>query len=292
MSEQKSALIRLFGVAIIWGINYVLSAYLLHAFSPILLSFLRIIIGFAILMLFLFKASGVQRPTKAEWLLLLCSSVFFILIQQPLYFLGLQYSTPANASLIYAVAPVVTLFLEAVFLKAKVSSVKMIGALLGFVGVLVIVGFNGKAFGVSLGDLYLLIAMLGMSISLLFTPRLYRRMSAYSISIFSSIVGMVLLLPMVYGEKRLNLLEVSGDWLIWALLIAMSVLTALAGLWWIRGVAIVGPGRASLFNNIPPFVALLMGFLILGDAINWTQILGGILVLAGVFISNRKWLQA
>ncbi|NQX59692.1 EamA family transporter [Paenibacillus qinlingensis] len=50
----------------------------------------------------------------------------------------------------------------------------------------------------------------------------------------------------------------------------------------------MGPGTASLFNNLPPFIAILTGFLFLGDDVHWTQISGGICILLGVFISNKS----
>ncbi|WP_274319540.1 DMT family transporter [Paenibacillus qinlingensis] len=160
MSEHKSAIAGLFAVAIIWGVTYVLSAYLLRAFSPVLLSFLRICVT-GVLLLAVSRTQVIQQPTRREWLLLLGSAVFFTLIQQPLYFIGLQFSTAANASLIYAVAPIATLFLEAIFLRTRFSWLKVAGALLGFLGVMVIVTFNGQSLKVSIGDVYLLIAMLG-----------------------------------------------------------------------------------------------------------------------------------
>ncbi|KQX48928.1 hypothetical protein ASD40_12310 [Paenibacillus sp. Root444D2] len=287
MSEHKSAIAGLFAVAMIWGVTYVLSAYLLRAFSPVLLSFLRICVT-GTLLLAVSRTQVIQHPTRREWLLLLGSAVFFTLIQQPLYFIGLQFSTAANASLIYAVAPLATLFLEVIFLKTRFSWMKVAGALFGFLGVLVIVGFNGLSLHVSIGDWYLLIAMLGFSISVLFTPHLSKRMSPFSISLYSTMVGGVLMAPFVAGENWFGHLDMHGDLFMWSLLVAGGLLNVLAGLWWIRGVAIVGPGTASLFNNLPPFIAILTGYLFLGDAIHLTQICGGICILIGVFTSNRS----
>lgn len=283
--SQRSAFIGLFAVTVLWGISYVLSAYLLRGFSPVLLSFLRIAVtGF--LLLAISRTQPLQRPTRTEWLLLLASSFFFTLIQQPFYFLGLQHSSAANGSLIYAVAPLVTLLLEAVFFRVRLEGKKIGGALLGFAGVLIIVLSGQSALGVSIGDWYLLIAMLGFSISLLFIPRLSRRLSTLSMNLYSTLVGTTLMFPLAYGESAIGTLEVSGEAWMWLLLATAGVMNLFAGWWWTRGVTVVGAGTASLFNNLPPFIALLAGFLLLGDPIKATQLLGGIIILAGVFISN------
>ncbi|WP_139996845.1 DMT family transporter [Paenibacillus paridis] len=284
-SAQKMAYIGLFAVTILWGISYVLSAYLLRGFSPVLLSFLRIAVT-GLLLLAISRTQPLQRPTRTEWLLLLASSFFFTLIQQPFYFLGLQHSSAANGSLIYAVAPLVTLLLEAVFFRVRLQGKKIGGALLGFAGVLIIVLAGQSTLGVSIGDLYLLIAMLGFSVSLLFIPRLSRRLSTFSMNLYSTFIGMTLMLPLTFSERALGKLEVSGEAWMWLLLIAAGLMNVFAGWWWTRGVAVVGAGTASLFNNLPPFIALLAGYVWLGDPIKATQLLGGMIILAGVFISN------
>jgi drug/metabolite transporter (DMT)-like permease len=43
-----------------------------------------------------------------------------------------------------------------------------------------------------------------------------------------------------------------------------------------------------MFMNIPPFVAIVIAYLVLGDSIRVSQIAGGILILAGVAVSNRR----
>ncbi|OPH57806.1 hypothetical protein BC351_04710 [Paenibacillus ferrarius] len=286
MTRKKSAFIGLFAVALIWGITYVLSAYLLKAFSPILLSFLRICMTGAWLAAFM-NAQAIQHPSRKEWGLLIGSAIFFTLIQQPLYFIGLQLSTAANASLIYAVAPLATLILEVIFLKSKLHWSKMAGALIGFSGVLVIVIFSGQSLGLSIGDLYLIIAMLGLSISILFTPSLSKRMSPFSISLYSTLIGSILMVPMAAGERLIGVMEIHGSFFTWMLLLISGLLNVLAGLWWIRGIAEVGPGTAALFNNLPPFIAIIASYLFLGDAVYFTQLAGGVLIVAGVFISNH-----
>ncbi|WP_053373691.1 DMT family transporter [Paenibacillus sp. FJAT-27812] len=288
LPSSKTAYMGLFAVTFLWGISYVLSAYLLRGFSPVLLSFLRILVT-GVVLFAISRTQSLQQPTRTEWLLLLASSFFFTLIQQPFYFLGLQYSTAANGSLIYAVAPLVTLLLEAVFFRVRLEGKKLGGALLGFTGVLVIVVPGRSALGVSIGDLYLIIAMLGFSVSLLFIPRLSQKLSAFSVNLYSAFIGGSLMLPLAASESIFSKLEVSRDGIMWALLAAAGLLNVLAGWWWTHGVAVVGAGTASLFNNLPPFIALLAGFLLLGDAIEATQLLGGIIILAGVFISTYSW---
>lgn len=284
---RTSAFAGLFGVAFLWGISYVISAYLLGAFSPLLLSFLRMAVAMVILLLIARRMPDIRKPVTGEWRLLLYSAIFFTLIQQTFYFIGLAYSTAANASLIYAAAPLTTMILEAVFLKTRMQGLKLAGAGLGFAGVLIIVQKGHSSWEVSAGDLYLLIAMLGLSVSVLFTPKLAGTLSPFNITLYSSMVGTLFMIPTAGGEWLLGGSVISGSVLMWLLVVAAGLINVVTGIWWVRGVAVVGPGTASLFHNLPPFVAMIAGFFILGEPVFLSQLLGGILILIGVYISSH-----
>lgn len=292
MSPQKSALLGLFAVSLIWGCNYVVSAYLLRGFSPVFLSFARISMTSIFLFLLALKIGGIRRPTKQEWVLLAGAGVFGTLINQIFYFTGLRASTAANAALIIATAPVATTILERIFLKVKMNVSKVSGAFIGLFGVFIIVVFEGGSIGISAGDLNLIVAMLAMSVSLLFIRRLSDSMSSYAVTIFSTILGSVLMAPAAAGEQVFSHIVISRDIWMWVLMAAAGVIAqGIAGFWWNRGVAVVGAGTAAMFMNIPPFIALVVGHIVLGDPIYMAQILGGVLVLSGVFVANQKALR-
>lgn len=292
MSEQKTAIVGLFGVSLLWGCNYIVSAYLLRYFSPVFLSFARISITSLFLLFIAIKFGGLRRPTKKEWVLLAGTGIFGTLCNQIFYFKGLHDSTAANAALIIAMAPIVTTILERIFLRVALTASKMIGALFSLAGVVVIVGLQGQALGISIGDIYLLLAMSGLSISLLFIRGLTGSMSSYAVTIFSTILGSVLMAPAAAGEAIVSHSVVSHQVFAWILMGAAGIVAqGMAGFWWNRGVSVIGAGTAAMFMNIPPFIAILAGHFILGDAIYTTQILGGVLVLLGVFVANQGALR-
>lgn len=293
MSEQKSALIRLFGVSLLWGFNYVVSAYLLNYFSPIFLSFTRISMTSLFLLLVASRVGGLRKPTRREWVLLAGAGIFGTLFNQVFFFTGLKHSTAANAALIIAMTPIVTTILERVFLKVPMTISKGIGAVSSLAGVVVIVGLNGQSMGISIGDISLLLAMFGLSMGILFVRGLTGSMSPYEVTIFSTILGSVLMAPAAAGEAVWGHTLVSHDVWAWGIL-AMAALVAqgLAGFWWNRGVSVLGAGASAMFMNIPPFIALLAGHFVLHNAIYTTQVLGGVLVLLGVFIANKNTLRS
>jgi drug/metabolite transporter (DMT)-like permease len=287
MIKNNKAFLSLFLVSVLWGCNYPISAYLLQGFSPIFLSTVRICFTSLFLLIVAMVHKGIRRPTSSEWKLLLGAGIFGTLINQTFYFTGLNHTTPANASLIIALAPIATIFLERIILKVKFTMKKSTGALISLMGVFSIIGVAGGSIGISWGDLNIVVAMLCLSISLLFIRALSKTMNTYIITIYATVLGSVLMIPAAGVEGIVSGTVISHSVIMWFLLISAGILAqGIAGFWWNKGVSEVGAGTASMFMNIQPFVAILASHFILGDPILVSQILGGILVLLGVFIAN------
>ncbi len=288
MSVQKSAFLGLLGVSVLWGCNYVASAYLLGGFSPIFLSFARLCMTTLFLLATAFQIRGLRRPTNREWLLLAGVGVFGTLLNQIFYFTGLRHSTAANASLIIGLTPVATILLERMIYKVTFTTARLAGVILGLTGIVVIVG-TGGGLHASPGDLNLIVAMIALSVSIIFVRGLARSMSSFAVTIFSTVLGAVLMAPAAGGEALLGQSEVSHSLVMWGILAAAGIIAqGMASFWWNRGVAVLGAGTAAMFMNVPPFIAILLGHFLLHDPIQGSQIIGGVLILAGVFVANQS----
>ncbi|WP_158302087.1 DMT family transporter [Paenibacillus mesophilus] len=275
--KERIILFQLLGVSLLWGFNYVASAYLLRDFSPIFLSYSRLLL------------TSLFKPTRRDIALLLFAGFFGTLLNQFFYFTGLQSSTAGNAALIIALSPVATIFLAKLFLGESITVYKLAGSLIALAGVALIVLFGGKALGISHGDVYLLLAMLAMSVSLLFIRRLTKSMASYDITILATVIGTVLMTPAAVMEGIQGHLHVSAHATMWIVLAAAAIFgQGLAGFWWNRGISAVGASTSSMFMNIPPFVAIIVAYFALGDPIRPAQIAGGVLILSGVALANFK----
>jgi drug/metabolite transporter (DMT)-like permease len=63
--------------------------------------------------------------------------------------------------------------------------------------------------------------------------------------------------------------------------------TAIAFVWFLEGVQVLGPARAAIFVNLVPVAAITLGVLLLGERVTVAMLAGAALVVAGVFIINR-----
>jgi len=286
---HQAVFLRLLGVSLLWGCNYVASAYLLRDFSPIFLSYSRLVLTSLFLISVALINRRMKRPTMQEWLILLFAGLFGTLFNQFFYFIGLQHSTAGNASLIIALSPVATTLLARIFLREAITVNKLTGAGLALVGVVLIVLFGGKSIGISQGDILLLLAMLALSVSLLFIRKLTTSMPSYDITIFATVMGTVLMTPAALWEASQGHMHFSLHLTMWLLLACAAIFgQGLAGFWWNQSISEVGASTSSMFMNIPPFIAIIVAYLVLGDTIQMVQIVGGILILVGVAVSNRR----
>ncbi|WP_426452521.1 DMT family transporter [Paenibacillus sp. S-38] len=286
---DRTVLLKLWGVSLLWGGNYVASAYMLRDFSPIFLSFARLVVMSCFLISVALIHQSMRRPTRREWGLLLMAGITGTLINQLFYFTGLQESTAGNAALIIALSPIATTLLSRVFLKEAITGQKLAGTVVALIGVVCIVLYGGKQLGISHGDVYLLAAMLGMSVSLLFIRKLTTAMSSYEVTIYSTVIGTLLMSPAVAVEALSGDLHISHQVFTWVLLVCVAVIgQGLAGFWWNQGIASAGASMSAMFMNIPPFIAIIVSHFVLGDPILLAQLGGGVLILAGVAITNMR----
>lgn len=285
----RPVILKLLAVSVLWGCNYVASAYLLREFSPILLALSRLIVTSMFLLGVGWMSQAVRKPTRREWMWLVLVGLTSSLMYQIFYFVGLTHTSAGNAALIIALSPIATTFLARAFLKEKVTGLKMAGALTALVGVAVIVLNGGKVTGVSRGDFFILLAMLTLAVSVLLIRKATETMKSIDVTIYSTLIGTALLFPAAGVEWAQGHLHASGSPFTWATLIVVALIAqGLAGLWWNQGISVAGASTSAMFMNIPPFVAILVAYVALGDPIMLSQIAGGALIVIGVAVSNKK----
>jgi drug/metabolite transporter (DMT)-like permease len=77
----------------------------------------------------------------------------------------------------------------------------------------------------------------------------------------------------------------------WQVLSATAFLgifgTVIGFVWYYEGVKAIGPARTAVFNNLVPVFGIALSTLILNEPILISMVIGGLLVIAGVSLTNR-----
>jgi drug/metabolite transporter (DMT)-like permease len=124
----------------------------------------------------------------------------------------------------------------------------------------------------------------------LYSAMMTRRPTAHPLSliVFTTGCGALLLLPFTVWEYSVGV-RLTFDALTVATLVYVVIFpSALAYLFFNRGIALIGPNRAAPFFHLVPVFGSVMAILFLGEAPRPFHLAGYVLVLAGVVIASRR----
>lgn len=273
---------------IVWGGNFVFGKILVQAFSPAVLTSLRLL--FIILFLFALALPKKRFPcvAKSDFIAIILLGVIGVFINQWSFFAGLQTADPTTSALILATAPVLTGFLAAVFLKEKLTVRMLIGSMIAILGIYFVVAKGDlSSVRIDSGLYWIVVTMVTFAIMVIITRLLSQKVDPLVITLYSNVIGFVISVPFVFILDRP--MFVSSDWRDWVLLIITAVIVhGAANVIWTRNIRYVDASKASILTNLEPFVAMVMGLILLHNPITSSQILGSLFIVGGVLLSTYQ----
>ena len=272
-----------------WAMNFVVADRVISEFTPLELTFLRWLGAFPILFVITLWIERQQRDkwrlAAREWWIHLVQAVLGMVGYTLLLYAALATTSPVNASVISAINPAIIALAAVVVLGERIRRGGVLGIAISFVGVVIVVllGGSGGITNVSVapGDLLILGAILTWTAYVVIS----RRIQTPPITATTVQVGMsaVMLAP-VMAIVGIQATPSAEGW--WGLAIIIVFPSALAYLLWNVAVTQLGPSRTGVFLNLlPVFTAIIA--VALGDALTVWQVIGGLIVLAGVYLTTR-----
>jgi len=284
---------KLVGSAVLWGGTWVAGRILGRYMGPFSAAFLRFALASAFLVFLTRRIEGhVPRLTRQNfpWLLLLAATGIFA--YNALFFAGLRTVPAGRAALIVAAIPAVVALCSGIFFKESFGPAKMGGIVLSFGGVgLIVSGGDPGALlrqGLSGGDLCIFGCVATWAAYTLAGKKAMERVAPYGAVTWSCILGAVMLLPPALAFGLVHDAAAAG-WIAWGCLLFFGILATGFGFsWYYEGVRAIGPTKAGVFINLVPVTAVFLGWLLLGEPLAPSLVLGGTLVLFGVWLTNRR----
>jgi len=277
----------------LWGGTWVAGRVLAQSVTPMTAAFLRFMFASLTLAVMCWKAEGsLPKLSRNQILPVAFLGATGVFIYSYFFFTGLQTTSAGRAALIVACIPVCVASLSAMLCKETFGPLRIIGTLTSLIGVsVVIAGGSPLALlseGVGRGDFMILGCVASWTAYTLGGRFVMKTVSPLASVTWSCIFGMGMLLPAALAEGMaadiMNARPV--DWLC---VIYLGVLaTGLAYLWYYQAIARIGASRASIFINTVPVFAVLMGFSLLGEPIHLSLAGGGLMVITGVYLTNRQ----
>jgi drug/metabolite transporter (DMT)-like permease len=278
--------------AVLWGGSIVAQKMALGSFSAVEASVLRDIGGVAILLTTWWWQEGTwAKLTKADMRLLGLLGLG-VLGNHLLILMGLKYVSGAVGGVIIGSSPVVTALLSAVLIHDVPLRAVWAGGLLSFagVGLVSVAGFQAAGDKPLIGSLLVFLGVVSWALYSIGSRQLMERQSALTVNWTTLLVATVLQIPLLWTDRKMQdagLESVTqADWMALGYLILFA--TAIAQQAWLFGVKGIGPSRASVLGNLTPVAAVVLSAVILRESVGTSEILGIVLILAGVWVVDRQ----
>lgn len=274
-----------------WAGNWVIGRAFRGELPPVALSFWRWVV--ALLCLLPLSLPQVRRDwpqLRAAWPWLLLYGALGTGGYNALAYVGLQYTTAINGTLLNSFVPIVIVLISWLLRGKRLHRREAAGILVSFIGVTAIIAHGEwqrlRELTLNVGDLWIMVSVLAWSA---YTLLLSRRPVVHPLAFLTaiSVTGLIFLFPLYLWEMAQGRHVIATPGSI-AALIYTGVFPAFLGyILWNRGVAEVGPARAGLFVHLIPAFGILLSMLFLDEKPALYHAVGIGLILAGIWLNTR-----
>jgi drug/metabolite transporter (DMT)-like permease len=284
-----------------WAFNFIFGKLALRHFDPLTLAAFRVELA-ALVMVGVYLAMPARWHTQFAWgegqtrfdrhdlWKFVQLGILGVVLNQMLFTVGLNYTTVGHSALIVGMGPINVLLLARLMGLEAVTARKLAGMGLAFAGVAVLVaerGFSLQA-GTWLGDLIMFSGSLAFCFYTVIGKKVAARYDSVAMNLYTYVIAAILVLPVaIWCGARLDWAAVGWEgWLGLAYMsVFASVVAYLIYYWALRHMA---ASRLAAFSYLMPLLATVLGILLLGERITANLLVGGALVLVGVWLTERK----
>jgi drug/metabolite transporter (DMT)-like permease len=275
-------------VAAIWGASYLFIKVAVDEVEPTAMMFFRLVLASAVLVPVLVArergpraVAQIRATGRGAFVVgILNAALPFVLIAW-----GEEHIDSGIAAIANATVAIFVVLLALRFNPSeRVAGLRLVGVLVGLVGVAVLTGFHPEGGWLAVaGTLAVVLASLSYASANHYVQHTYSRTSPLVIATASSLTGAVVLLPLALAQ----LPDAMPSWQALGSIAALGVFgTAIALLFFYRLLSHYGAARASLVTYLLPPTALFYGVVILDEAVTLNAVLGLVLILAGVALGS------
>ena len=279
--------LSLLGANIIYGLNYsIAKAVMPDHIKPFALVSLRSIsaaILFWITSLFIPK----EPVNRRDLLYMFGCSFFGVVINQTLFLVGLDMTTPINSSIILSTNPIFAFVFAALILRERITFLKGTGLAIGLSGVLMLILQNGTpdlASTTFLGDVYTLVNTISWAFYTVIIKRMLEKYHPVTVMKWTFLFGMLTNIPVGYHQW------ITTDWSSIPLIAWLQIGFVIVGATYLGylliafGLRQLSPTIVSTYTYIQPIIAAYLATLMGQDHIDLVMIISALLIFAGVFV--------
>lgn len=289
-NAQAYALLAL--VTVIWAGNFPLAKAGLAELSPVTLTATRALLTAPALLAVVRAVYGpLPALRRRDYVTFVTLSLAGLVGNTTAWYWGMRYTSPVNAGILGAAAPVIVALVSAVWLHDPLSRRNIVGIALTAVAVLLTVAHGSldvlRTLSFNRGDIIILGSQLLWTTYTLYSRANKSALPSATVQAGVYAVSALILLPLALFERPWVTLPRAG-WAGWGAVLYAAAFGTVSHIWYYQCLRVVGAGRAAVFTNLTPFVVIVLSALTLGEAIRWYHLVGATVVLAGVVLATTK----
>ena len=278
-------------LSFMWSLSFVFYRVGVPEFGSLAFASLRVIFAGLVMLVFVLLKKKNREGIREHWKMLSLVGIFSAALPFVLFSFSAQSVNAGVLAVLNASVPMMSGFIARVFFKDRLSKKQALGLVIGVVGVIILMSeslFGGAEQGKGLveGLLpmgYALLACVGYAVGANITKNYLFNVSPVAITAGSLIIGSIIMLPVAFNEfpygQAISLKA-------WVSVICIGVFsTAIALIFMNQLIKNIGPTRATSITLVIPIFAIILGYVLLGEALNIQAIIGSIVILIGTYLS-------
>ena len=276
-------------VQVIFGFHYLTTSIIVEEVDPFEWTAIRILFA-GLIMYSLYSKRITNFPEGNEWYFLILLSLLGIVLNTAFFTKGLELTTPAHASLISCMIPVITFLLAWVLGREGLNRYKSLSLIVAMSGALILMEIDKLDISSDLfvGDIFIFINFTCFGLFLVLSKSMIDKHSSLGLSVLVMSIGAVLLIPLaivgIYNnwESWLNL----SWWIYFAAFYSIFFATVITYSLNYYAMEYVDSSKVALFIYLQPVVAGTLSVAIGKDEITTRLILSSVLIMLGLLLST------
>jgi len=255
----------------------------------------RFIVTCVFLVLLAWKVEGgLPTLSRQQWFATFGLGATGIFLYNICFLAALERMPAGRSALFVSLSPIVTALSMALIFKERLGAIKWLGIAIAFVGAAIVITrgdlvhvVHDVSSSMGAGELFMLGAVCSWTAYTILGKQALKGLSPIAATTYASLWGLLLL--SIGAINQIPLLDTTK--LSWQVLSAIAFLgifgTVIGFVWYYEGVKTIGPARTAVFNNLVPVFGVGLSTLMLNEPILISMVVGGLLMIAGVSLTNR-----
>lgn len=292
VATHTRSMLLLLLTMLVWGSTFMVTKELIALWPPLTVAFARVALGTLVLLPLAFKRH--RRDERLPWGTLWLMGLIGVALYYLVFNVAMVYVSASQGALVQSSIPAMTALVAVLWLRERASPLRWFGIAMSVAGILIVFSGSSSESGEStwLGNFLMFASVVFWAVY----TALAKRVAGFDsllVSVAVTGTGALLLLPMASYE--IVMLSLAGEGLPmlplvgWLEMLYLGVIASgLAYVLYNASLRHLDASEVGVYTNLIPIVGVLTGVIMLGEPLSTRAIIGGVVVMFGVWITSRS----